>query len=64
MKREHLADLSAFAAVAHELSFTRAASRRGMTPSSLSHAIRRLEEPLGLPLLARTTRTVRPPAAG
>ena len=43
MKREHLADLSAFATVAHELSFTRAASKLGMTQSSLSHAIRRLE---------------------
>ena len=47
MKREHLADLSAFVAVARELSFTRAASQLGMTQSSLSHAIRRLEGRLG-----------------
>jgi DNA-binding transcriptional LysR family regulator len=64
MKREHLADLSAFAAVARELSFTRAASRLGMTQSSLSHAIRRLEARLGLRLLSRTTRSVAPTDAG
>lgn len=64
MKREHLADLSAFATVAHELSFTRAASKLGMTQSSLSHAIRRLEGRLGLRLLSRTTRSVAPTDAG
>jgi DNA-binding transcriptional LysR family regulator len=64
MKREHLADLSAFAAVAQELSFTRAASKLGMTQSSLSHAIRRLEGRLGLRLLSRTTRSVAPTDAG
>ncbi len=64
MKREHLADLSAFAAVAEELSFTRAASKLGMTQSSLSHAIRRLEGRLGLRLLSRTTRSVAPTEAG
>jgi DNA-binding transcriptional LysR family regulator len=64
MKREHLADLSAFATVAQELSFTRAASRLGMTQSSLSHAIRRLEARLGLRLLNRTTRSVAPTEAG
>jgi DNA-binding transcriptional LysR family regulator len=64
MKREHLADLSAFATVAEELSFTRAASKLGMTQSSLSHAIRRLEGRLGLRLLSRTTRSVAPTDAG
>jgi DNA-binding transcriptional LysR family regulator len=64
MKREHLADLSAFATVAQELSFTRAASKLGMTQSSLSHAIRRLEARLGLRLLSRTTRSVAPTEAG
>ena len=64
MKREHLADLAAFVAVARELSFTRAASQLGMTQSSLSHAIRRLEGRLGLPLLNRTTRSVAPTEAG
>src|SRR5258706_12512294 len=64
MKREHLADMSAFATVAQELSFTRAASKLGMTQSSLSHAIRRLEGRLGLRLLNRTTRSVAPTDAG
>lgn len=64
MKREHLADLAAFAAVARESSFTRAAAQLGMTQSSLSHAIRRLEGRLGLRLLSRTTRSVAPTAAG
>lgn len=64
MRREHLADLSAFATVAQELSFTRVASKLGMTQSSLSHAIRRLEGRLGLRLLSRTTRSVAPTEAG
>jgi DNA-binding transcriptional LysR family regulator len=64
MKREHLADLASFVAVARELSFTRAASQLGMTQSSLSHAIRRLEGRLGLRLLSRTTRSVAPTEAG
>ena len=64
MKREHLADLAAFVTVARELSFTRAASKLGMTQSSLSHAIRRLEGRLGLRLLSRTTRSVAPTEAG
>lgn len=64
MKREHLADLSAFATVAQESSFTRAAARLGITQSSLSHAIRRLEGRLGLRLLARTTRSVATTEAG
>jgi DNA-binding transcriptional LysR family regulator len=64
MKREHLADLAAFVAVARQLSFTRAAAQLGMTQSSLSHAIRRLEGRLGLRLLSRTTRSVAPTEAG
>jgi DNA-binding transcriptional LysR family regulator len=64
MKREHLADLAAFASVAQEQSFTRAAAKIGITQSSLSHAIRRLEARLGLRLLSRTTRSVRPTQAG
>lgn len=64
MKREHLADLAAFLTVARELSFTRAASQLGMTQSSLSHAVRRLEGRVGLRLLSRTTRSVAPTEAG
>ena len=64
MRREQLADLAAFVAVAQERSFTRAAARLGITQSSLSHTIRRLESRLKLRLLARTTRSVAPTGAG
>jgi DNA-binding transcriptional LysR family regulator len=64
MERDRLADLAAFVAVAQERSFTRAAGRLGITQSSLSHTIRRLEARLGLRLLARTTRSVAPTDAG
>lgn len=59
-----MGELAAFAAVAEERSFTRAAVRLGMSQSALSHSIRRLEKRLGLQLLARTTRSVSPTAAG
>ena len=56
--------LSAFLTVAEERSFTRAAKRLGVSPSALSHALRGLEERIGVPLLARTTRSVAPTDAG
>src|ERR1017187_2071814 len=62
--RSDLGELAAFAAVAEERRFTRAAARLGMSQSALSHSIRRLEKRLGLQLLARTTRSVSPTAAG
>ena len=64
MARTDLHDLSAFAAIAETRSFTRAAARLGMSPSALSHAMRGLEERLGVRLLARTTRSVAPTEAG
>ena len=64
MKRDELNDLAAFVVVADEMSFTRAASRLGMSPSALSHAMKVLEDRLGLRLLARTTRRVRATEAG
>ena len=64
MARENLNDLSAFVAVAQAHSFTKAAARLGISPSALSHAMRGLEERLGVRLLARTTRSVAPTAAG
>ena len=57
-------DLAAFAAVAKERSFTRAAAKLGVSPSALSQTIRNLEERLGLRLLTRTTRSVAPTEAG
>lgn len=62
--RSDLSDLAAFAVVAEERSFTRAAGRLGVSQSALSHTIRGLEKKLGLQLLARTTRSVSPTAAG
>ena len=64
MPRDQLTVLAAFAAVADERSFTRAAVRLGVSTSALSHAVRGLEERLGVRLLARTTRTVAPTEAG
>jgi DNA-binding transcriptional LysR family regulator len=64
MRREELADLNAFAAVAEERSFTRAAAKLGTSQSALSFTIRRLEERLGVRLLSRTTRSVAPTEAG
>jgi DNA-binding transcriptional LysR family regulator len=64
MVRDELSVLSAFLAVAEERSFTRAAKRLGVSPSALSHAIRGLEERIGVRLLARTTRSVAPTDAG
>jgi DNA-binding transcriptional LysR family regulator len=63
MKSE-LNDLAAFAIVATERSFTRAAARLGVTQSALSHTIRGLERRLELQLLARTTKSVTPTTAG
>jgi len=64
MVRDEFGVLAAFVAVAEERSFTRAARRLGVSPSALSHAIRGLEERMGVRLLARTTRSVAPTEAG
>ena len=64
MVKDELSVLSAFLAVAEERSFTRAARRLGVSPSALSHAIRGLEERIGVRLLACTTRSVAPTEAG
>ena len=59
-----LSDLDAFTAIARERSFRAAARKRGVSPSSLSDSLRRLEERLGVRLLNRTTRSVTPTEAG
>jgi DNA-binding transcriptional LysR family regulator len=64
MKRDDLYDLAAFEVVAKHASFTRAAAELGMSQSALSHAIKMLEERLGVRLLARTTRSVSVTEAG
>jgi DNA-binding transcriptional LysR family regulator len=64
MEREDWGSLAAFAVVADERSFTRAAARLAVSPSALSHTMRRLEERLRIQLLARTTRSVATTEAG
>jgi DNA-binding transcriptional LysR family regulator len=64
MQLDDLNVLAAFLAVAEERSFTRAAKRLGVSRSALSHAVRGLEERVGVRLLARTTRSVAPTDAG
>jgi DNA-binding transcriptional LysR family regulator len=64
MVHDELKVLTAFLAVAEERSFTRAAKRLGVSPSAVSHAIRGLEEQIGVRLLARTTRSVATTDAG
>ena len=50
--------LAIFVKVAERLSFVRAATELGITQSGVSNAISRLENEIGTPLLARTTRRV------
>ncbi|HQT47333.1 MAG TPA: LysR family transcriptional regulator [Acidocella sp.] len=64
MRRDELGGLAMFLVVAEEQSFTRASAKLGISQSALSHAMRRLEEKLGLRLLTRTTRSVAATQAG
>ncbi|WP_201002205.1 LysR family transcriptional regulator [Pseudomonas cichorii] len=64
MKREDLPDLMAFLTVVQEGGFRKAAAKLNVSPSGLSHAMRRLEAKLGTPLLLRTTRSMTPTHAG
>jgi DNA-binding transcriptional LysR family regulator len=64
MTDAQLSDLDAFSAVARRRSFRAAATLRGVSPSTLSDAVRRLEASLGVRLLNRTTRSVTPTEAG
>jgi DNA-binding transcriptional LysR family regulator len=64
MARDRITDVQAFLSVARERSFSRAAKKMGLSPSSLSHTIRALEESLGVRLLTRTTRSVSATEAG
>jgi DNA-binding transcriptional LysR family regulator len=57
-------DLAAFVSVARAGGFRDAARVSGVSASSLSIAVRRLEAKLGLRLLNRTTRSVAPTEAG
>ena len=63
LRPDDFAEITAFAAVAQDRSFRRAARDLGLAPSTLSHAVRALEVRLGLRLLHRTTRSVTPTEA-
>lgn len=64
MDRETWADAAVFAAIAEAGSFTRAGVRLGVSASALSHRMRAMEARLGVRLLNRTTRSVKPTEAG
>ena len=64
MNRQTWADLSTFAAIAEAGSLTAAAGKLGVSPSALSHAMRAMEERMGIRLLNRSTRSVAPSEAG
>ena len=62
--RPVLADLTAFVAIAAHGSFRKAADEQGLSPSTLSHMMRTLEQNMGVRLLHRTTRSVSATEAG
>jgi DNA-binding transcriptional LysR family regulator len=64
MRQPNLSDIALFAAVVEAGGFRTAAQRRGMSASSLSDCVRRLEKELGVRLLNRTTRSLTPTEIG
>src|SRR2546429_7891892 len=64
MDRDLLVHLPIIVCVARHRSFAAAAAELGMSPSAVSHAVRSVEDRLGIPLFARTTRSVSLTEAG
>ncbi|MCB8840029.1 LysR family transcriptional regulator [Aurantimonas sp. VKM B-3413] len=64
MDRMLLPHLPILLAVARKSGFAAAAAELGMSPSAVSHAVRAVEDRLGEPLFARTTRSVSLTQAG
>ena len=64
MRRELLSHLPVISAVSEAQSFAGAAARLNMSPSAVSHAVRIVEDALGAPLFARTTRSLALTEAG
>jgi DNA-binding transcriptional LysR family regulator len=64
MDRDLLSHLPVIVTVARRGGFAAAAAELGMSPSAVSHAVRLVEERIGQPLFARTTRSVALTEAG
>ncbi len=64
MRRPGTSDIAAFLAIIEHGSFRRAAIALNLSPSALSHALRGLEERVGVRLLNRTTRSIALTEAG
>src|SRR5580700_7787835 len=64
MDRDLLGHLPVVIGVARHRGFASAAAALGMSPSAVSHAVRTVEDRLGEPLFARTTRSVALTEAG
>ncbi|HVZ02178.1 MAG TPA: LysR family transcriptional regulator [Dongiaceae bacterium] len=64
MRGSDYAELRAFATIAEQGSFARAAAQMQVSPSAVSQTLRGLETRLGVRLLNRTTRSVAPTEAG
>ncbi|HTW29033.1 MAG TPA: LysR substrate-binding domain-containing protein [Acetobacteraceae bacterium] len=64
MHRSLLPHFPVVLAVARRRSFVGAANELGMGASAVSHAVRTVEDGLGIPLFTRTTRSVAPTEAG
>src|ERR1700710_733322 len=64
MERDLLPHLPVILAVARRGGFAAAASEIGMSPSAVRHAVKTVEQRLGAPLFARTTRSVALTQAG
>jgi DNA-binding transcriptional LysR family regulator len=63
-ERALLADLNVFLTIVRRGNLTQAAIELGVSASALSHRLRKLETDLNVRLLNRTSRAVRPTAAG
>ncbi|RYE65375.1 MAG: LysR family transcriptional regulator, partial [Rhizobiaceae bacterium] len=57
-------DLAVFLDICETGGFRKTAKRLGLSPSSVSERVKRLEQQIGVPLLTRTTRSVSPTDAG
>jgi DNA-binding transcriptional LysR family regulator len=64
MDRDLLGHLPIIVCVGRHRSFAAAAAELGMSPSAVSHGVRSVEDRLGVPLFARTTRSVSLTEAG